>query len=230
MPPRKLNLPPDWAQQLKEEQRRERALAREWREAVRQGDLDAFKIATGRLYNEGGWPIALRMLVRDPQPRIRPAIRHAFRQAWTEEKSLRLKVGNDRLTCTVLRMFWPQYRGPARRLYRGTSAEEARRRRYGISWTTDVEIAEGFARKEADTLVRLQRANVTSVKLGGGVVLETLVPPSAIIGPNKYPRPFTDEERRGFPATATVVEFHEEREYLVDGPALEKVEIIRRYP
>jgi len=61
----------------------------------------------------------------------------------------------------------PPYCGPALRRFRGTSADERRRRTYGIAWTSDIEIADNFAQERRSWPE-------------GGVLLETIVRSSAI--------------------------------------------------
>jgi hypothetical protein len=89
-----------------------------------------------------------------------------------------------------------------------------------MSWSADVSIAEWFARER-------------QVHDGGSVLLETLAPPAAIICVVDYPKPFTKQEiariKREHPH-AEMIEFHEEREYVVDRRYLKGVAVVRRYP
>jgi hypothetical protein len=204
-----------------EEARRDRDLAAAFVAAVHRGDVAAFNEAAHRLSDEAvaGWTLAFRSLARRP-PRASRAIRAAFFAVWTEGKSLRLRVGEDRTTITVLRLLLPRYKGPPLRLFRGASARSRRTRRYGLSWTEDFEVADRFA---------LQK----QTRPGGSVVLETVAQPRAIICAIEYPEPLTIEEVRrtypNFPNVKLGPQFHEEDEYLVDRRALTKVDVVRRY-
>jgi hypothetical protein len=94
----------------------------------------------------------------------------------------------------------PPYKGGPLRLYRGDSADNRRRRTYGLSWTQDREVAYGFANsiwRDFD---------------GGSVVLTTLAAPEAIIS-----RPGTRNDKYG------------EKEYLVDR-RLVKVDLVDHLP
>jgi hypothetical protein len=67
---------------------------------------------------------------------------------------------------------------------------------------------------------------------GGSVVMETLAPPRAILHQVEYPEPFTaaeiEEFRKDHPKTE-FLEFHEEREYLLDRRHLGPVGVLTRY-
>ena len=133
---------------------------------------------------------------------------------------LPLSVGDHRALCNATSVLLPRYRGPAVRLFRGAGAAERRRRIYGISWSADVEVADRFARER-------------QVMDGGSVVLETVAPTAAIISAVDYPKPFTQEEIERFKREhpdSLIIEFHEEREYVVDRRRLDAVTVVRRYP
>jgi hypothetical protein len=113
-----------------------------------------------------GWPMAMRKIARDVAE-VSPEIHSAFLAVWIQMKMLPLKVGDHRALCTALRVLMPRYAGPPVWLYRGANARERRRRIYGISWTSDIEIAEKFAQE--------RRYGDESV------LLETVASPEAII-------------------------------------------------
>ena len=129
---------------------------------------------------------------------------------------LSLRVADHRALCDAARVLLPSYKGPAIRLFRGSSANERRRRIYGLSWTPEIAVAERFARER-------------QVFDGGSVVLETLAPPDAIICAVEYPRPFTQEEIEKLGVDVQITEYHEEREYVVDRRRLNGVTVVRRY-
>ncbi len=221
---KRIHLPPDLKRQNERERRMDRALARKAVQAIHRADPVAFRAASEAFEADGhgeAWMFVFRALAREP-PHLNATMRVEFFRVWTKSKSLRLRVGEDKTVIAVLRALLPPYNGPPLQLYRGTSANEWQERRYGMSWTVDREIAEGFARRP-----------------GYDVLLATLAPSSAIICAVEYEPPFTDEEleelamRKGYPLSLVKKlqrhEFHEETEYLVDGNSLTEVEVVRRF-
>lgn len=91
--------------------------------------------------------------------------------------------------------------GPALTLYRGESASNRRRRTYGLSWSREQGVADGFARGIWQTFE------------GGSVLLETIVEPQTIIC-----APMLHDNGYG------------EDEYLVDRRVLGTVTVLARYP
>jgi hypothetical protein len=210
----------DFLEAIREERRRDKALAAQLVKAIRDGNAEAFESAAGSLFDGSvrGWTIAFRQIVRE-RPAIIPEIRRAFLAAWIETKSIRLQVGDDRAVIAGLRVLLPPWHGGAKRLFRGARFTERRRRIYGMSWTTSIAAAERFARDRRF--------------LEDSVVLETSAPARAIIAAIKYPKPFTPVEikriRRDDP-TAHFSEYHDEREYIVDRRHLTDIKVVRRYP
>jgi hypothetical protein len=85
---------------------------------------------------------------------------------------LPLHVDNRALLARALRVLLPGgYQGPPLTLYRGAEARERRHHHYGFSWTTDPVIARGFAEHWAHP----------GLSDYSGVVLRTVVPPSAVL-------------------------------------------------
>jgi hypothetical protein len=120
-----------------------------------------------------------------------------------------------------MRAMTPRYTGPAVRLFRGAWWREHERRKYGSSWTLSASVAAAFAR---------QFQEHAKFSPGAGVVLETLAPPEAI-SKVEYPKPFTAAEKRKAQRAhpgITFTEFHNEREYIVDGRMLKDVKVRRR--
>ena len=95
---------------------------------------------------------------------MHPEIQSVFLGSWVGHKNLSLAVGDDRALRAALRVLLATYDGPPVRLFRGTTARERRRRRYGTSWTSNREIAELFAERH-----------------DGGLLIETLALPEAIL-------------------------------------------------
>ncbi|MFZ0848223.1 MAG: hypothetical protein WAO08_03330 [Hyphomicrobiaceae bacterium] len=71
------------------------------------------------------------------------------------------------------RVLLPKYRGPAMTLFRGETMWNRRHRTYGMSWSTDVEVASRFTNGRHRTCQ------------GGSVVLKTRAPAEAIICASK---------------------------------------------
>lgn len=204
---------------LREERRAARNAAHLFTHACKANDPQALYDAVDHV-NQAvfGWPVALRKMVREV-PSVSPEIQSAFQQVWVESNNLPLKVGEHRAMRDAARVLLPAYSGPAVRLFRGTGADELRRRIYGFSWTADAKSGDRFA---------LDKREME----GGSVLLETLAPPEAIISQVAYPRPFTHQEieecKREHP-TGRIVEYHDECEYVVDRRYLKAVLVVQRY-
>jgi hypothetical protein len=130
--------------------------------------------------------------------KVTPEIQAAFQQIWIETNGLNKSCDDHRTLCEALRILTPKYKGSELPLYRGASGLERRRRRYGISWTSNLSAAEEFAEGYR-------------VWPGGSVVLETIATPAAIISAIEYPPPMTEAEKvkAGLPPDAKVTEWHE---------------------
>jgi hypothetical protein len=201
---------------LRSERRAERNAADLFTRACQTGDIEAFNGAVRRIDEIAGWPVAMRKFVRDVRA-VSPGIQSSFQLFWTESKTFPGRAGEYRVLRDAVRLLLPKYSGVAVRLFRGTGAAERRRRIYGLSWSAKIEIAQKFA---------LERR----VMPGGSVLLETLAVPEAIISEIDYPQPFNkDEIRRTHPKAEFPVEFHEEREYIIDRRYLNSVSLVRRY-
>jgi hypothetical protein len=170
--------------------------------ACQDNDVNAFYRAVDLIEetSEDGWRLALKKIAL--LEKVSEGIQSAFLQVFIESKTIRLFVGDDFLIINALRVLVPPYGGPAVRLFRGDRAAMRKRRLYGISWTTSLDIADS---KFAQGLNRMSD--------GGSVVLETVAPPEAIIG-----------------STASVGDYYGEAEYFVDRRRLGRVHVIRRYP
>lgn len=113
------------------------------------------------------WRFAMRMVSRLPS--IAPDVREAFVAIWVEKAHLPLTVGDRPTLARALRViFGPADVKESLRLYRGCGARERRSGAYGFSWSTDKSTARMFAEP---------RQQIP----GGGVVLETVAPPEAVL-------------------------------------------------
>lgn len=148
--------------------RESRAAGRAFAAACAASDVEAFFAAVERLDEvSDGWRHAMRHAAR--LVAVSEDIRAAFVNVWIEHKMLPLKVGHRPTLAAALRRLLPGgYAGVPLRLYRGAGGLERRQRRYGFSWTTERAIANRFA------------VHYRAVK-DGGVVLETIAPPEAIL-------------------------------------------------
>jgi hypothetical protein len=186
-------------QALADERRRQREAASAFINAVRASDNEAASKAASELWAHGraAWRRALRGIV-DANPS--PEFRNRFVGFWVlAGDMLRDDAADDPLVLAALRALLPAYHGPDRTLYRGESIYAWRRRRHGMAWTTDLDVARAFADES--------RRNTNH----GGVVLRSVVPGSAIIAEID-----SDEDQTS------------EFEFIVDRRGLGKVEAIER--
>jgi hypothetical protein len=129
-------------------------------------------------------------------------VRMAFLDVWVRHGvGLREEVNDDRLFVAGLRVLLPPYTGPALDLYRGDGFANRKYRTYGLSWSTDEGMADGFAR------------GVWRTTEGGSVLLRVNAQPDAIIC-----------DTRAFPAYQDL-----EHEVIVDPRKLRGVTVVRRY-
>jgi hypothetical protein len=191
----------EFRERIKEERRADRRAAMAFVRACMTGNADMVDGAAHLLNEETvtGWTIAIRKIAREVSE-VSPDVRSAFLSIWIQTKMLPLSVGDHQALCTALRVLLPPYPGPPLRLFRGTSADERRRRTYGISWTSDLEIADNFAQERR-------------CWNGGSVLLETVAPPEAII--------CAISQASG--------NLYEESEFAVDRRQLRTVKVLRRY-
>jgi hypothetical protein len=199
-------------QSVREERREARAAAGAFADICKKGRVDELYEAAHRLdYCVDAWGLALRKVARLPS--VTPEIRNAFVSIWVEHKMLALSVGNRHVLADALRLLLPgDYSGPPLTLYRGTSAQERRRRIYGFSWTTDVAIARKFAERcrPMPELFPLGSGPWEYKKWDGGVILKTVAPPEAVLLIRKPE------------------DYYDEGEVVVDPFRLSKIELIER--
>jgi hypothetical protein len=140
--------------------------------ACAQGDVDAFLAAVGEAGSVRS-PWRLAYLKIGKLPAVSPEIRRAFLSVWVEHKMLPLHVGDRRVLARALRLLLPSnYGGAPQELYRGAAWRERCYRRYGFSWTTDLNIARNFAKNWQHDV---------GWKNDGGVVLRTIAAPDAVL-------------------------------------------------
>jgi hypothetical protein len=210
-------LPADFRRQIKERQRQERVHATAVVDACKQGDAQRFFDLTFPYDGHPNfWPRAVSAIARTI-PVVAPEIQEAFRRVWIETKMLS-NGGDSRALCRALRVLMPGYKGEALRLFRGANALERRRAAYGVSWTSNLTVAEQFAEDYCGWS-------------GGSVVLETLASPEAIICAVEYPPPMTEAEKveLGLSPDMKIIEYHQESEYLIDRRLLGPVKVLKRY-
>jgi hypothetical protein len=158
--------PFDFREALRRERQSNRAAADVFAEACKQGDVELLLYGTDLLNaTVDGWRVALAKVARLSS--VSADISAAFLTVWIESKHLALIVGNRRVVANALRVLLPPC-ADARPtlLFRGAGANERRRRLYGFSWTTRLEIARNCAE---------QRRPI------GAVILETTAPSEAIL-------------------------------------------------
>ena len=189
----------EFLQALKDERRRAGAAVRNAISAVQADDRSAFGNALPDLDATMTWGRFFRAMRR--QAPAGRAIQEAFLDLWVRDgDGLRSEVSNDLILVDGLRKLLPPYEGPTVTLFRGESAWNRRRRTYGLSWTTDLVIAEAFA---TDRASRYE---------GGAVLLQAEAAPAAVIC---VPTHFGIENA--------------EAEYLIDRRLLSCVNVLGRF-
>jgi hypothetical protein len=183
----------------KAERRASRDAVKAFVEGARTGNLELFCSGLELVEKYCVFKSAFRAVAKYSAPM---EFRNRFSGVWQlDGDHIRSEVNEDRTLIEGLRVLLPPYTGDALQLYRGDSMWNRQRRSYGLSWTTELEVARGFA----DGIWRTYE--------GGSVVLSTLAPALAIIS-----APGVNHER-----------FGAEKEYLVARRRLTSVEVIERF-
>ena len=197
------SLPPELETRIRAQQKAGDDAIASFVRAVKDGDATAIAKATARLESTGGHDQAFRSLARVSGLSERA---RTLNLSWwiMSGDDARYAVNSDRILIKALRNIIPNYKGPELTLYRGASAGERRFRRYGMSWTRSLQVAESFAQSE---LCRSHQ--------GGSVVLSTTAPLAAIV---------TDA------AAHTGENSYDEEEIIVDRTQLERFVVVERYP
>jgi hypothetical protein len=184
---------------IAERQRAPKLAADAFVAAVSAGDIEALAASLDDVEMTCAWRLVVRRCARLTD--VSEEMRQAMLRIWTTSGDhLRGEVRDDLVLKTALRVLLPRYQGPPVTLYRGDSLWNRRRRTYGLSWTSNEEVADGFARGLWRTME------------GGSVVLRTVAEPRAVICVVGL-----EEDRYG------------EAEYLIDRRALKSVGVVRRY-
>lgn len=189
---------------LAKERRDDREGAKRLMAAAIAGDGDAFGMHYESVSEEtlGGIEKFFRAVARMDSP-LSDEIRREFTFQWITHKSARGGTRHDLMIIKALRKLLLPYSGPSLCLYRGASKAEKRYGAYGISWSSDRQIAERFAEHP---LARMRCG------AGGSAVYEVLAPPEAIVG-----------------TSCDVGDPYQEREYFVDRRRLGPVQVLREF-
>ena len=186
------------AELFRAHRQQEREAVQRFVAAVQAGDMTQFRKSFGEVLAIEAGPRAMRAIARLQS--VPEEIRIAARQAWQENgDDIRSEVDDD---LALLDGFWkllPPYAGPPVTLYRGDSWFNRCHRTYGLAWSSNREIANGFA-------LGWWRAHK-----GGSVLLVTDAPTDAVL------------------FAYDVNDHYGEQEYLVDRRCLRTVRIITRY-
>jgi hypothetical protein len=192
-------MPPHWVEPARAERRAERAAAKAFAEACAAGDPEALHYAASTFEGlEDGWRLAFREVAK--LPAVAPAAQDRFLHLWLSTKELPRRVGDPKTLVAGLRKLFPRpVVTEPMLLYRGAEQSELRRRK-GFSWTVRIEKAREFAERFRNWEK-------------GGVVLETVAPPEAILLVRGSPDP----------------EYYDESEVVVDPFLLGTVRVVERH-
>lgn len=126
-----------------------------------------------RIKDQGRWASAAAVLLADSAPTAR--LKQMFGSFWIEAgHHIREQIADDRVLVRLLRHLLVPYDGKALQLFRGENRSRWERGSIGLAWTSSIEIAEMFG------------CGLNAFR-HGGVLLEALVQPTAIIsGPNSH--------------------------------------------
>lgn len=185
---------------MAESRRKDRAVVREFIDSIRANDLERFSECLEPLESRGMWCGAMRAV--SSEPNVSREFRDGFLRLWIRSGDhIRQEIGDDLILASGLRALLPPYDGPGLRLYRGEGASNRSRRTYGLSWTSDCDIAAAFAQ------------GLVQTSHGGSVLLSATAPREAIIC-----------------APALLNDRYQETEYLVGRRLLKNVKVLQRYP
>jgi hypothetical protein len=160
------DLPESFRAAIAKEQCEARQAAEYFFHVVETGRDDLLVGAAAGVSETSSWREAAKLVTRLPAPS--DEIKGAFEAAWVMSKPIASLIRDRRLLAKMLKLLLPGYPGPALKIFRGTRYRERRSRAYSFSWTTDVTVATAFAQQWIGMP-------------GGGVVLETMAPPEAIL-------------------------------------------------
>ena len=103
------------------------------------------RILLEQIFRKGTWPAFAYKWARKGQ--CTPELKEAFHLLWIERGHfIRSRLKNDRKLLKVLRALLPAYGGEGLWLYRGENLDTYHSGKLGFCWTTDENVAIGFAR------------------------------------------------------------------------------------
>lgn len=165
--------------------------------------LDEFRVALSRnahaWFYQLDWRAAIDLMSKEASNGDLAA---RFLTQWvTHGAKIRAAVADDRKLAAALRNWLPAYSGSSLNLFRGESADRFDSGRVGFCWTPRRDVAEMFA------------AGLNAPRPGGGVLLQAVIPATAVIsGPGAH-------------------SLHlDENEYTVDPSMLGTPRVLDRYP
>jgi hypothetical protein len=167
-------------------------------QAVQASDLDRFGEAFMALHDQDLWKrVSWRVQGLNPTKKFR----RSFLPIWERGGgSLRSQVNDDLSLVRLLRVLLPAHTGSSLRLYRGESFFNRQRRTYGLSWSSDRDVAWQHA-----------ETGICREFDGGSVLLATNAPADAIV-------------------CSLIDDRFVEMEYTVDRQRLRSVEVLERFP
>jgi hypothetical protein len=180
----------------------QKAVVKQFVAAVSNGDPDLISKAYIEVFNQCIWAQAWQALICTRLTFSEDTMSSMLRLILADGDRVRQETGDDILLARGLSKVLPPYSGADVKLWRGEGAFNHKEKEFGLSWTDDPEIALQFA--SSDTW---------RMHDGGSVLLEFLVPATAII--------CALCEQSGYDL--------DEREYLVDPGRLGNVEAIRKF-
>lgn len=191
----------DW---FKKQKQRSRQAVRDFVRGAAEADLrmmlGTFETLAYGDWDGGGWKHAMRAVSRLGS--VPEATKSFFLQVFMDKGDSIRQECDDLALLSGLRVLLPRYEGTGMQLYRGDSFLNRKHRTYGASWSSDIEVAQGFA-----------DGWFHQCSKGGSVLLEAYAPPEAIIC-----APHLIDDRYG------------EQEYVVDRRYLKRVAVLERFP
>jgi hypothetical protein len=161
-----------------------RQLASDLVDAVRASNVERFDDAFEALgEDDEALTRAMRGVAKLPRPSTE--FQSYCFDLWLRNGNyLRGQINGANVLAAGLRVLLPPYTGPALLIYRGDSWFNRRRRTYGPSWTTSIEVAHHFA---SDMWRR--------TCVGGSVLLETMATAEAIVcAPGQIDNRYCEDE------------------------------------
>ena len=193
--------PPELRARIQAQSKARRDAASMFAAAIAAEDVDGVAEGLDQLAATGAHLAAFRLIAKVGP--ISDEWRRSLLSLWTGSgDGLRSAVNDDLVLLPALRKILPTYTGPAVTLFRGEGAWNRSRRTYGMSWTSNLEVAEAHA-----------RSGMYRFSQGGSLVLSTLAPPEAIV----------------CDVSLHIEDRYEESEILVDRRRLGQVTVLRRY-